>query len=67
MDCRSLDFETSSFDLVIDKGTMDSMLCSGHSYMDVARMLTQVHRVLKPGGIYFLVTLGEPKERLVHL
>lgn len=67
MDCRALDFDAGSFDLVIDKATTDTMLCSGHAYMNVAKMLAQVHRVLKLGGTYVLVSTGDPKERLLHL
>lgn len=31
MDVRALDFETGQFDCVIDKGTLDSILCGESS------------------------------------
>lgn len=30
-------------------------------------MLGEVSRLLKPGGIYMLITYGDPKARMIHL
>ncbi|GAB2295361.1 hypothetical protein Dimus_029532 [Dionaea muscipula] len=68
-------FPNDSFDGVIDKGTLDSLLvrsiylqkyivnvvliskCGVDAPISVARMLAEVCRLLKPGGIYMLVTI----------
>ena len=46
-----------SFDVVIDKGTLDALSCSRSEGEDnVRRMLSEASRVLKPGGVCVLVT-----------
>lgn len=35
--------------------------------IDVASMLQEIYRVLKPNGIYFAVSYGAPWSRLAHL
>merc|ERR1712216_892738 len=52
MDARKLEFSEGTFDVVIDKGTMDSVLCKEGS------------RVLKPGGTYIVISYGQPDYRL---
>ncbi|CAI9119061.1 OLC1v1020725C4 [Oldenlandia corymbosa var. corymbosa] len=65
MDVRDMSaFEAGSFDALIDKGTLDSILCGGDSQENAGKMLKEVERVLKDGGIYFLITYGAPKYRL---
>ncbi|GAB4859031.1 hypothetical protein Ancab_010499 [Ancistrocladus abbreviatus] len=65
MDVRDMStFQTGSFDAVIDKGTLDSLLCGNNSQQDAAMMLEEVGRVLKEQGIYMLITYGAPASRL---
>ena len=35
-------FEDNSFDFLIDKGTMDTLLCTGSSFINTAKMLKEV-------------------------
>jgi hypothetical protein len=42
MDCTKMDFKDDSFDLVIDKGTMDTLLCENLGYYKTARYLKKV-------------------------
>lgn len=37
-------FPDSSFSAVLDKGTLDTLLCGGNAYRDVANMLAEVRR-----------------------
>ena len=39
MDCRSLKIEGGSIDLVVDKSTIDSLLCGGKAFRNTALML----------------------------
>ncbi|PFH34006.1 putative methyltransferase [Besnoitia besnoiti] len=55
------------FNLVFDKGTMDCVLCGDNSFDNVAKMLREVSRVLVPGGVYIVVSYGQPNFRLSHL
>lgn len=57
-------FEDGSFDAVIDKGTLDSLLCGQNSKTNAAKMLNEVERVMKKGGVYILITYGIPSYRL---
>lgn len=63
-----LPFGDSSFDLIICKGTLDSILCSSGSVNHVKRLVAECDRVLAPShGCLFLVTYGAPDNRLVFL
>ncbi|XP_071706773.1 uncharacterized protein [Rutidosis leptorrhynchoides] len=65
MDVRDMKaFENGSFDAVIDKGTLDSLMCGHNSKPNAAKMLDEIERVLKKGGVYILITYGIPSYRL---
>ena len=61
------EFEDSSFDLAIDKSTIDALLCGENSFIMVARMLKETQRVLKTDGVYFAISYGKPESRSFHL
>ncbi|KAG9300233.1 hypothetical protein G9A89_011306 [Geosiphon pyriformis] len=75
MDVRSLTFPDASFDIVIDKGTMDALLCDkgdvwnpADDVIENARQeVDEVVRVLKPGGKFIYITFGQPHFRRRHL
>uniref|UniRef100_A0A6B2LIY6 Methyltransferase type 11 domain-containing protein n=1 Tax=Arcella intermedia TaxID=1963864 RepID=A0A6B2LIY6_9EUKA len=62
MDARGLRFNDKLFDLVIDKGCVDSMVCTpsglSESRQFVSTYFREVARVLKAGGYYVLVSCG---------
>lgn len=39
MDVRSLTYPSNYFDLIIDKSTIDALLCGDYAYLNVAKML----------------------------
>ncbi|OAY39932.1 EEF1A lysine methyltransferase 4 [Manihot esculenta] len=68
MDVRDMSFfPEESFDSIIDKGTLDSLMCGNDAQISAAQMLREVSRLLKPGGTYMLITYGDPTARMVHL
>ena len=67
MDIRDMPFEDNFFDLIIDKSTMDALLCGDQSFLNVAIMTKEIQRVLKTGCIYMIISYGLPENRLVHL
>ncbi|XP_047334304.1 EEF1A lysine methyltransferase 4 [Impatiens glandulifera] len=68
LDVRDMSyFEDETFDGVIDKGTLDSLMCGTNSPISAAQMLGEVSRLLKPGGTYMLITYGDPSVRMSHL
>lgn len=68
MDVRNMkDFKDETFDLVIDKSTIDALLCGEQSFVNVALMTKEISRILKTGGYYFIISYGKPEYRLFHL
>jgi len=67
MDVRNLDYDNNFFDLIIDKSTIDAILCGECSFINVAKMLKQVDKVLKINGIYMIISYGLPENRVFHL
>ncbi|XP_022896597.1 methyltransferase-like protein 13 [Olea europaea var. sylvestris] len=68
MDVKDMSFfPDESFDSVIDKGTLDSLMCGTSAPINAAQMLGEVSRLLKPGGVYMLITYGDPTVRMPHI
>ncbi|KAI9228063.1 MAG: S-adenosyl-L-methionine-dependent methyltransferase [Piptocephalis tieghemiana] len=75
MDIRHLDLPDGSFDVVLDKGTMDALMCDKGDVWDpspqmcaeVAKEVDEVVRVLRVGGSFIYVTFGQPHFRKSHL
>lgn len=68
MDVRDMSFfPDDSFDSVIDKGTLDSLMCGTDAPISASQMLGEVSRLLKPGGLYMLITYGDPTVRMPHI
>ncbi|CAE7790519.1 EEF1AKNMT, partial [Symbiodinium necroappetens] len=57
-DVTKMTLPDESVDIVVDKGTLDAVLIQSEPFLSAARMLKEVQRVLKEGGIYFLITHG---------
>lgn len=54
---KAAQLATQSFDIIVDKGSMDAMLVEGC----ISSMLCEVYRLLKPSGVYFLCSLHSPQ------
>ena len=67
MDVRELKYDDNSFDLAVDKSTIDALLCGEDAFINVAKMIKEVQRVLKVGGYYMIVSYGSPEYRVLHL
>lgn len=67
-DVRNLkEYASGSIDAVLDKGTYDCIACNEDYQEDLEQMLLSVFRVLRPGGVYLLISLGDPKTRIPWL
>jgi len=72
MDMTAMTFEDASFDVVIEKATLDSLLVdckspwdlSDQSYELVMKCLREVKRVMKPGGKFISLTFSQPHFRV---
>ena len=60
------EIQSSSFNTVIDKGTLDSVLCGDNSVTNAQKMISEVFRILAPGGHYICITYGDPEHRKKH-
>ena len=67
MDVRDIKYENNYFDLAIDKSTIDALLCGDDAFINVAKMIKEVQRVLKVGGYYMIISYGAPDYRIIHL
>ncbi|PKC14635.1 S-adenosyl-L-methionine-dependent methyltransferase [Rhizophagus irregularis] len=75
MDIRDLNFLDRTFDIVIDKGTMDALMCDEGDVWDpnpevievVRKEVDEVTRILKVGGKFIYVTFGQPHFRRRYL
>ncbi|KAJ1961490.1 hypothetical protein IWQ62_003848 [Dispira parvispora] len=75
MDIRDLQLTDQSFDVVIDKGTMDALMCeqgdvwepSAELVHQVEQEVNEVVRVLRPGGKFIYITFGQPHFRRRYL
>lgn len=66
MDIRSLQYRDHSFDVCVDKATMDAMLYGSlwdppdEVRANVKAYVDEVLRVLKPGGMWMYITWRQP-------
>lgn len=66
-DVRRMPYADASFDFVLDKSTIDSLMCSDNPITNVASMVDEAYRVLVPNGIYFVLSYASPATRLEHI
>lgn len=64
MDVTNITLPADHYDLAIDKSTIDALLCGDNALLMVARMMKEVQRVLKTGGVYFAISYGDPESRM---
>jgi len=63
---KILPYPDSSFDLIINKGTMDSILCSNGALTNTKTMMQECSRVLKNHGSMVTVSHGKSDDRLMY-
>jgi hypothetical protein len=57
----------ASFASILDKGTLDALLCGDAADADAGAMLGECWRLLAGGGAYLMVTSAAPRARLPFL
>ncbi|XP_060690089.1 EEF1A lysine methyltransferase 4 [Hemiscyllium ocellatum] len=71
MDARALQFEDESFDVVLEKGTLDAMMVdvkdpwnvSQETTETIDQVLKEVSRILRKGGRFISITFAQPHFR----
>ena len=59
MDATKIPLDDISIDAIIDKSTLDSILCATDPPNAALTTLFEIHRVLKSGGIYIMVSYSD--------
>ncbi|ELR12088.1 methyltransferase domain containing protein [Acanthamoeba castellanii str. Neff] len=67
MDVSHMDFDDESFDLVLDKGTLDAVCCGPQCFEFVHEMCSEIWRVMRTGGQYVCISYGPPFLRRHYL
>ncbi|KAL4441978.1 hypothetical protein ABPG74_003729 [Tetrahymena malaccensis] len=67
MDVKNMDFPAGSYDIVVDKGTLDSVLCGENTATNAQKALTNISNVLTPTGVYICISYGQPDHRMLYL
>lgn len=67
MDACKLNFPDHCFHAVFDKATFDTLVCSSRPNVSAQAYLSEVFRVLMPGGVFLMVTHSGPAERMPYL
>lgn len=68
MDARRMELiPDDCFDLSIDKGLFDALLCGSDNLASIQALTQEMYRVLKPGGVYLIVSHGAPEQRMSYL
>jgi len=56
-----------SFDAIIDKGLLDSILCGQCGAIDTQVYIIEAERLIKDTGVFIVVSHGNPDDRLHFL
>ena len=63
MDAVQLPLSDDTYNVVIDKGTIDCVLCDKEPIARVHKICERVSKVLLPGGSFIVYSLGNPEDR----
>ena len=68
MDACEMEFiPNDCFNLIVDKALFDCQLTGDSNFVKVTRLISEMYRVLKPGGSYVIISHGSPEMRLGFL
>jgi SAM-dependent methyltransferase len=67
MDATGMQFRDSVFQTVLDKGTLDAVLCSDNYNESSVLLLAEIGRVLSPSGVFIEITFGKFEEMMKML
>ena len=67
MDAQNLDFSDGFFDIIIDKSTIDCMVCCQNAEKLIENTMKECQRVLKPTGYLLSISLSDPSKRIPHI
>lgn len=63
-DCLDMKYQDSSFDIILDKGALDAILCNDiDPIIKGEKYATEAFRILKPNGTFIVLSYGIPAKR----
>ncbi|GJX96369.1 methyltransferase-like protein 13 [Tanacetum coccineum] len=65
--CVAIEMMRQKYEHIPQLKTLDSLMCGLNAPLSASQMLGEVSRILKPGGIYMLITYGDPNARMPHI
>ena len=57
------EIKSGEYNVVMDKGTLDSVLCGDNSVPNAEKMMSEIYKSLNPNGIYICVSYGDEEHR----
>ena len=63
MDATNTTFEDNTFDVTLDKGTLDALMCAKNLEIPF-NLIREMYRVTKSQKYFVVITYGRPDERL---
>lgn len=67
LNMQDSDLEKNSFDCIIDKGLFDSIACNMRSDEAIGNYMAEIERLLVEDGIFIMISMGNPEERLKYI
>jgi len=64
MDASKMTYKDNAFDFIIEKGTLDALVCNTDTRSTLTKIIAEAHRVLKVGGTLVVITYGNPDARM---
>jgi 2-polyprenyl-3-methyl-5-hydroxy-6-metoxy-1,4-benzoquinol methylase len=55
--------KSSEYNAIIDKGTLDSILCGENVLPNIGNLMKEIFRLLAPDGLYFCISYGDEDHR----
>merc|ERR1719482_2459266 len=65
-DCTCTKLKDGDFDLVIDKGLIDTLACQSNFNVAISSFLKETKRVMKEDGVYLCVSMSPPEQRMPY-
>lgn len=69
-DCTAMNMANASFDVVLDKGTLDALSCKSDKLAKeeaTRKLVSEAYRVLTPGGTYIVISFSEQRKKPIEL
>ncbi|KAL0479832.1 hypothetical protein AKO1_007459 [Acrasis kona] len=67
MDLLEMNFPKNTFDCIIDKATMDIILCGDEPIKTIQNAFKNIYRVLRPSGVFMMLSYAKSQLRLPFL